>query len=99
MAYAFDGFRRQADATKVAPGTTLQWEFSDYEPWHVVLDPAGSSAAPGRAGSPDVTLRTSFDDWADVVAGRADPLRQILRRRLRVRGDWRAIAAMPRLMG
>ena len=39
VAYAFDGLRRQADATKVRPGTTLQWEFSDYEPWHVVLDP------------------------------------------------------------
>jgi len=39
----------QADATKVRPGTTLQWDFTDYEPWQVVLDPAGSSAEPGRA--------------------------------------------------
>ena len=99
VAFAFDGFRRQADATKVKPR---------HDPAVGVLGlrALARGARPGRLvgrprprGSPDVTLRTSFDDWADLVAGRAEPLRQILRRRLRVRGDWRAIAAMPRLMG
>ncbi|HEV8151424.1 MAG TPA: SCP2 sterol-binding domain-containing protein, partial [Solirubrobacteraceae bacterium] len=99
VAYAFDGLRRQADATKVRPGTTLQWDFTDYEPWQVVLDPAGSSAQPGRAAKPDVTVRMAFDDWADVVAGRVDPRRQLLRRRMRVRGDWRTIAALPKVLG
>ena len=99
VAYAFDGLRRQADATKVRPGTTLQWDFTDYEPWQVVLDAAGSSAAPGRAAKADVTVRMGFDDWADVVAGRVDPRRQLLRRRMRVRGDWRTIAALPKVLG
>jgi ribonucleotide reductase beta subunit family protein with ferritin-like domain len=99
VAFAFDGLRRQADATKVRPGTTLQWDFTDYEPWQVVLDPAGSSAEPGRAAKADVTVRMAFDDWADVVAGRVDPRRQLLRRRMRVRGDWRTIAALPKVLG
>jgi ribonucleotide reductase beta subunit family protein with ferritin-like domain len=98
VAYAFDGLRRQADATKVRPGTTLQWDFKDYDPWYVVLDPVGSSAVQGRAAKPDVTVRMAFDDWADVVAGRADPRRQLLRGRLRVRGDLRTIAALPRVL-
>jgi len=41
----------------------------------------------------------AFDDWADVVAGRVDPRRQLLRRRMRVRGDWRTIAALPKVLG
>jgi hypothetical protein len=51
VAFAFDGLRRQADATKVRPGTTLQWDFTDYEPWQVVLDrraPRPSRGAPPR---------------------------------------------------
>ena len=30
----FDGLRRQIDAS-VAPGATIQWDFSDAEPWHL----------------------------------------------------------------
>ena len=33
-AMLFDGLRRQIDAS-VAPGATIQWDFSDAEPWHL----------------------------------------------------------------
>ena len=46
-----------------------------------------------------MTFRSTFDDWADVVAGRADPRRQVLTRRMRVRGDWRTLLALPKALG
>ena len=41
---------------------------------------------PGRADNPTLTFRCRFDDWVDVVAGRADPRMLMLRGRLRPRG-------------
>jgi len=98
VAIVFDSLARQADTRRLRRATTLQWEFADYEPWHVILDDGRSTAAPGRAPRADVTFRTTFDDWADVVAGRADPRRLLLARRLRVRGDLRTLLALPKAL-
>jgi ribonucleotide reductase beta subunit family protein with ferritin-like domain len=99
VAIVFDSLARQADASRVRPGTTLQWEFSDFEPWHLTLNDGHTTAAQGRAAHADVTFRSTFDDWADVVAGRVDPRRQVLTRRMRVRGDWRTLLALPKALG
>jgi ribonucleotide reductase beta subunit family protein with ferritin-like domain len=99
VAIVFDSLARQADARHVRPGTVLQWEFSAFEPWHVTLNDGHTTAAPGRAAHADVTFRSTFDDWADVVAGRADPRRHVLTRRMRVRGDWRTLLALPKTLG
>jgi predicted lipid carrier protein YhbT len=53
----------------------------------------------GRASHADLTLRCRFADWADVMAGRADPRALMLRRRLRPRGSVRLLLAMPRVFG
>src|ERR671930_735785 len=71
----FDTIRRGAITDGVRPGTTIEWDFADAEPWHIVLDDGGSRAARGRAARADLTLRCRFDDWADVMAGRQDPRR------------------------
>jgi ribonucleotide reductase beta subunit family protein with ferritin-like domain len=99
VAIVFDSLARQADPTRVRPGTTLQWEFADFDPWHLTLNDGHSTASPGRAAHADVTFRSTFDDWADVVAGRVDPRRQVLTRRMRVRGDWRTLLALPKALG
>ena len=41
--------------TACGPGTTIEWDFADAAPWHVVLDNGGSRAVQGRAraGRPD----------------------------------------------
>src|SRR6478735_3124148 len=83
----FDTIRRQAITDGLRPGTTIEWDFADAQPWHVVLDNGGSRAVAGRAAKPDVTLRVRFDDWADVMAGRADARALVLRRRLRPKGS------------
>jgi putative sterol carrier protein len=81
------------------PGTTIEWDFADAAPWHVVLDNGGSRAVAGRAAHADVTLRVRFDDWADVMAGRADPRALMLRRRLRPKGSPRVLLALPKVFG
>ena len=53
----------------------------------------------GRADAPDLTLRQSLDDFADVVGGRADPRLLLLRRRMRPSGSPRVLLKLPKLLG
>ena len=38
----FDTIRRGAVTDAVRPGTTIEWDFADAAPWHVVLDNGSS---------------------------------------------------------
>ena len=93
----FDQMRRQVVPGTVEAGTVIQWDFTDAEPWHLVVDNGSTRVARGRAPSPDLVLRSSFEDWVDVTSGRADPARLLLRRRLRPRGKLRLIARLPKI--
>jgi ribonucleotide reductase beta subunit family protein with ferritin-like domain len=95
----FDTLRRNAVTDGMRPGTTIEWDFADAEPWHLVLDNGGSRAVQGRASRADLRLRCRFDDWADVMAGRQDPRRLMLRRRLRPTGSPRVLLALPKVFG
>jgi ribonucleotide reductase beta subunit family protein with ferritin-like domain len=97
-AILFDGLRRQVDAS-VAPGAKIQWEFTDAEPWHLRIDNGSTSVAPGRVEQPDLTFRCRFDDWVDLTAGRTEPWRALLRRRVRPSGRLRLLARAPKLFG
>jgi hypothetical protein len=93
----FDQMRRQVVPSQVDRGTVIEWDFTDYEPWHLVVDDGNTRVARGHAPSPDLVLRSTFEDWVDVTSGRADPLRLMLRRRLRARGPLRLLARLPKL--
>jgi hypothetical protein len=100
MQALFTAVRGGLDGAVAPPeGGTIQWDFADAEPWHIVVANGDTHAAPGRAEQPTVTLGCRLEDWADVVAGRADPLRLAARGRLRPRGDlrwlWRARRMFP----
>jgi ribonucleotide reductase beta subunit family protein with ferritin-like domain/putative sterol carrier protein len=95
----FDQLRRVANTHAVKPGTTLQWDFTDHEPWHLVVDNGATRVQAGTAANPSLTLRTSFEDWVDVTAGRADPGRLMLTRRLRPKGDLRLLLKLAKLFG
>jgi hypothetical protein len=97
-ALLFDGLRRQVD-TSVAPGATVQWEFSDAEPWHLRIDNGSAAAERGRVGNPDLVFRCRFEDWVDVAAGRADPRRSLLLGKIRPRGKLRLLLRTPKLFG
>jgi len=80
------------------PGT-IQWEFSDAEPWHVVVANGATRPERGTVDSPRVRLRTNFEDFVDVIANREDPKSLLARGRLRPRGDlrwlWRSRGMFP----
>ncbi len=75
--------------------TTIQWQFTDADPWNLRIDNGSTSAQAGVAADPDLTLRCSYDDWVDVVGGRRDPRRLILTGKLRPRGSLRVMAKLP----
>jgi hypothetical protein len=78
---------------------TIQWDFSDIEPWHLRIDNGATRARRGPAADPDLRLACTWDDWTRVLAGHADARRLMLRRRLRPRGNLRLLLRLPRLFG
>jgi hypothetical protein len=96
----FDFISRVVDG-EAAPngGTTIQWDFSDTEPWHLVVDNGSTRAVRGRVEEPDLTLRCGFETWADVVAGREDPRVAMAKLKLRPRGDLRVLLRMQKMLG
>ena len=93
----FDQMRRQVVPDQVPDGTVIQWDFTDAEPWHLVVDNGSTRVGRGRAPEPDLVLRSTFEDWVDVTSGRADPAKLLLRRRLKAKGKLRLMARMPKI--
>jgi ribonucleotide reductase beta subunit family protein with ferritin-like domain len=67
----------------------FQWEFTDADvpTWHLTVDNGSSRVAQGSAAKPDLRLRLSYQDWADIVGERLSPVRAIATRRLRPYGS------------
>jgi hypothetical protein len=94
-------FLSQVIDTSATPngGAKIQWDFTDTEPWHIVIDNGSTRAVRGRLEDPDLTFRTSFEAWTDVIAGREDPRLSMAKLKLRPRGDLRLLLRMPKLFG
>ncbi len=97
-ALLFDGLTRQLDPT-VAPGATIQFAFSDAEPWHLRIDNGHTSAQPGRVERADLTLHCRFADWIDVAAGRTEPWRALLTGKIRPSGRPKMLVRARKLFG
>jgi ribonucleotide reductase small subunit/SCP-2 sterol transfer family protein len=94
----FDSVRTSVDPRQsYGRPTTIQWEFSDAEPWYLRVENGDTSVARGQAPHADVTLRCAFEDWADVMGGRADPRMSMLKGKLRLRGNPVALWRMQKL--
>ena len=53
---------------------TIQWQFSDADPWHVRIDNGSTAAEPGLAPSPDLTIESELAGLGrDVDQGRRRP--------------------------
>jgi putative sterol carrier protein len=90
MALLFDTVRRAVDPRAKL---TVQWRFSDAEPWLMRVDDGSATVAAGRAEDADLELRCRYEDWVDLVAGRQSPRRALATGRLRPRGSLRALWA------
>jgi hypothetical protein len=91
-------FEMVADVANAAAanGSQLvyQWRFSDADPWHLVIDNGSTRAEPGEAPSPNIVLETSWADWIASTKPDANPLKMMLQRRIRPRGNLRELARM-----
>jgi 1,2-phenylacetyl-CoA epoxidase catalytic subunit len=91
----FDVIARSArvDAINGKP-LTIQWRFSDADPWHLRIDNGSTEAGPGEAPNADVTLESSWADWIEVTTHGGNPRRALLRRRIRPHGSLRDLLRM-----
>lgn len=96
----FDVVQRVADPS-AANGSRLvyQYRFTDADPWHLVIDNGSTHAEPGEAPSPTLVLETSWSDFVAIGKPDANPLKFVLRRRMRPRGKLREIARMRKVFG
>ncbi len=89
LATFFDQMRRTVDES--AGPFTMQWDFRDVDPWHIVVENGATRAVAGRASAPEVTFGCTWEDWVDVSMGRVDGRRAVLSGRLRMKGRPRAL--------
>ena len=94
----FDIVARVAQADAIGGGPlTIQWRFSDADPWHVRIDNGSTAAAPGLVADADLTIETSWRDWIGVSLKGEDPRRAMLRRRVRPRGSLRNLLKLSKV--
>ena len=94
----FDQMRRSADGRHAPAGTTIRFDFGDFDSRTLHLDNGSTRLEDGAASDPTLTLRfRSFDDFVDMTAGRVDPRALLLRRRLRPKGSLRLLTRLPKI--
>jgi ribonucleotide reductase beta subunit family protein with ferritin-like domain len=87
----FDVVARSAQTDAVDRPVTIQWKFSDADPWHIVVENGSSRAQHGIAEDADVTLLTSWPQWIEISMRGESPARAVMRRKLRPRGSLRQL--------
>jgi ribonucleotide reductase beta subunit family protein with ferritin-like domain/putative sterol carrier protein len=93
-----DTLRRQLPDTN-GTSLTVQFAFTDVEPWVLRVGGGLPSVTRGSDPTADVTLRTSWDDWLDVAAGRINPGHAVMRGKLRPRARLSALKVLPSVLG
>ena len=94
----FESMARSADTAAVnGHSYTFQFRFSDADPWHLVIDNGSTRVEPGEAAHPDLTVDTDWEQWINVTTRGGDPLRALIRRRIRPHGRPRGLNAFRKL--
>ena len=94
----FDGMARGMDLDVARSlGAPVQWDFTDAEPWHLVVTNGHAEAKPGVGGEPALRLEISSGDFAKVAVGRSDARWALLTRKLKIHGSLSAKAKLPKL--
>jgi ribonucleotide reductase beta subunit family protein with ferritin-like domain/putative sterol carrier protein len=94
----FESMARSANTAAVnGHSYTFQFRFSDADPWHMVIDNGSTRVEPGEAAHPDLTVDTDWEQWINVTTRGGDPLRALMRRRIRPHGRPRGLNAFRKL--
>lgn len=94
----FDGMTRIMDIDVARSlGGPVEWQFTDAEPWHLVVTDGHIEAKPGSAGEPALSLEIPAGDFAKIAVDRMDPRWALLKRKLKVHGSLGAKAKLPKL--
>lgn len=94
----FAGVARSIDVDAArALGGPIQWDFTDAEPWHLVVTNEHAEAKLGRVDNAALRLEVSSADMARIAVGRVDPRWALLKRKLKVHGSLGAKAKLPKL--
>ncbi|HXE46616.1 MAG TPA: ribonucleotide-diphosphate reductase subunit beta [Conexibacter sp.] len=93
-----DALRRGLPPTNGAR-LTVQFAFTDVEPWTLRLNGGEPTVERGAAPKADVTLRTSWEDWLDIAGFRVNPGSAIVRGKLRPRARLSALKVLPAVLG
>ncbi|MDQ3728916.1 MAG: SCP2 sterol-binding domain-containing protein, partial [Actinomycetota bacterium] len=93
----FDLVARSANTSAVnGRPFTIQWRFSDAEPWHVIVANGSTRAEHGIAADPDLTWETTWAEWIGLSKGVVNPRTAFLQRKLRFRGSPRELVRFSR---
>ena len=98
MEILFEGAARSANLEVARSlGGPIEWLFTDFEPWHMVVTNGHAEAKPGAVDNAALQIEVSSADWARIAMRRADPRIALLRRRLKLHGSLGARAKLPKL--
>jgi ribonucleotide reductase beta subunit family protein with ferritin-like domain len=90
----FESMARSANAAALnGHAYTFQFRFSDADPWHMVVDNGSTRVEPGEAPHPDLTVDSDWEQWINITTRGGDPLRALMRRKVRPHGRPRGLNA------
>lgn len=88
----FDMTSRTANTSAADAGAfTMQWQFTDADPWHLVVDNGSTRAVHGVASEPDLTLKTDWGEWVAIAMNGKNPIKSVASRKLTPKGSPRSI--------
>jgi ribonucleotide reductase beta subunit family protein with ferritin-like domain len=94
----FDVVARSVDTSSTNGSPfTVQWKFSDAEPWHLVVANGSTQAERGVTAEADVVLESSWHDFIELGKGAITPPRALLQRRLKLSGGPRNLLRFRKL--
>ena len=84
---AFDMLQNIIKANLPARGTVIQFDLTDVGPRHYLIGDGDLEYVRDRHPSPSVSLKVALPDLIDLIGERANPVKLILTRRLKIAGD------------
>jgi putative sterol carrier protein len=94
----FDSLPARADADKLAGvSNSYYFDIEGEGQWHVDVRDGSLTVTEGGADDADVTITTSSDTFAEIVAGQQNPTTAYMTGKLKIKGDMGAALKLQKL--